>query len=89
MAKSQKQTDQIITDFEKNFGLRLQKLTDQPLSNILHKDNEDDPQADAEAFETLMKNQLHGLKRNFRNVVDGIRTNEVQSFIKANKDKAQ
>jgi hypothetical protein len=38
MNKSQNRTDQIIQDFERNFGLRLQKLTDNQLGIGLSTD---------------------------------------------------
>lgn len=38
MQKSQKRTDEVINDFERNFGLRLQKLTDNQLGIGLSTD---------------------------------------------------
>jgi hypothetical protein len=41
------------------------------------KDEEcDDPQVDAEAFEKEIQNWYGDIKKNFRNIVDGIRTKE-------------
>ena len=47
MQKNQAKTDQAINDFERNFGLRLQRLNDD-LEDI------DDPQIDAEQFEKFI-----------------------------------
>ena len=38
MHKSQKRTDEVINDFERNFGLRLQKLTDNQIGIGLSAD---------------------------------------------------
>lgn len=45
----------------------------------------DDPKVDAEIFERGIKKQFGQLKRNFRDVVDNIRTNEIETFHKAPK----
>lgn len=80
--KQQQQTDKKITDFEKNLGLRLQKLNE--------KDNEcEDPQQDAEHFEKEIQSQYGNIKKNFRDVVDGIRTKEYQQFVRINSAKAR
>lgn len=49
----------------------------------------DDPQIDAEIFERGMKKQFGDLKRNFRDVVDNIRTNEMDTFRNINIPKAK
>ncbi|CDW76546.1 protein phosphatase 1 regulatory subunit 7 isoform x1 [Stylonychia lemnae] len=82
MQKNQSKTDQAINDFEKNFGLRLQKLRDD-LVDI------DDPQVDAEQFEKFVSSQFGDLKKNFREVVDNIRTKDYRSFVKINETKAK
>lgn len=82
MQKNQAKTDQAINDFERNFGLRLQKLNDD-LNDI------DDPQIDAEQFEKFISSQFGELKKNFRGVVDNIRTKDYRSFVKINENKAK
>jgi hypothetical protein len=47
----------------------------------------DDPKIDAEIFEKGIKKQFGSLKRNFRDVVDNIRTNENEVFYKVNEPK--
>jgi hypothetical protein len=104
MQKSQKRTDEVINDFERNFGLRLQKLTDNQIGIGLSTDYKviakeiqeqgrpvdlDDPVVDAEIFEKGIKRQFGELKKNFRGVVDNIRTNELQTFHKVNEPKAK
>jgi hypothetical protein len=49
----------------------------------------DDPQVDAAIFERGMKKQFGDLKRNFRGVVDNIRSSDYNSFVKVNANKAQ
>lgn len=49
----------------------------------------DDPRVDAEVFEKGIKRQFGELKRNFRDVVDNIRTNDYNSFVKVNEAKAK
>lgn len=82
MQKNQARTDKAINDFEKNFGLRLQKLNED-LHDI------DDPQIDAEEFEKFISGQFTELKKNFRGVVDNIRTKDYSSFVQINQAKAQ
>lgn len=82
MQKNQARTDKAINDFEKNFGLRLQKLNEE-LHDI------DDPQIDAEEFEKFISGQFSELKKNFRGVVDNIRTADYTSFVQINQAKAQ
>jgi hypothetical protein len=104
MHKSQKRTDEVINDFERNFGLRLQKLTDNQIGLGLSADymqiakelqgtgkpvDLDDPVVDAEIFEKGIKRQFGELKKNFRGVVDNIRTNELETFHKVNEPKAK
>lgn len=79
--KSQSKTDQIINDFERNFGLRLQKLNDN-LEDI-------DEQQDAEKFEKFISSQFQELKKSFRGVVDNIRTKDYKTFVRINEGKAQ
>jgi hypothetical protein len=82
MHKQSAQTDQAINNFERNFGLRLQKLNED-LEDI------DDPQMDAEQFEKFISGQFADLKKNFRDIVDNIRTKDYRSFVKVNEGKAQ
>lgn len=104
MQKSQKRTDEVIQDFERNFGLRLQKLTDNQMGIGLSTDYKiiakelqeqgkqvdlDDPVVDAEIFEKGIKRQFGELKKNFRGVVNNIRTQEVSTFHKVNEPKAK
>ena len=49
----------------------------------------DDPKVDAEIFEKGIKKQFGELKRNFRDVVNTVRTNEVKTFRKVNEPKAK
>ena len=49
----------------------------------------DDPVTDAEIFEHGIKKQFTELKRNFRGVVDNIRTEDYNSFVKVNENKAK
>ncbi len=49
----------------------------------------DDPKVDAEIFEKGIKKQFGELKRNFRDVVANVRTNEHQVFNKVNEPKAK
>ena len=44
----------------------------------------DDPITDAEIFEHGIKKQFGDLKKNFRGVVDNIRTTDYTSFVKVN-----
>jgi hypothetical protein len=44
---------------------------------------------DAEIFEKGIKRQFGELKKNFRGVVNNIRTQEVQTFHKVNEPKAK
>jgi hypothetical protein len=44
---------------------------------------------DAEVFERGVKKQFGDLKRNFRDVVDNIRTNDYNTFVKVNEPKAK
>lgn len=81
MHKQTAQKDQAINDFERNFGLRLQKLRED-------LDDIDDPQIDAEQFEKFINGQFGELKKNFRKVVDNIRTKDYRSFVKVNEAKA-
>eukprot|EP00347_Sterkiella_histriomuscorum_P021343 403334317 len=83
MQKGQAKTDQAINDFEKNFGLRLQRLNDD------EQNDTDDPQIDAEHFEKFISSQFDGLKKNFRGIVDNIRTKDYRSFVKINEVKAK
>ena len=88
MHKSQNRTDKTIQDFEKNFGLRLMKLTVEPVPTTGGPDLED-PKVDAEVFEKGMKKQFGDLKRNFRDVVDNLRTDDYTTFVKVNEPKAK
>lgn len=74
----------------------MQKLTDGQLGIGLSSDYQqlderdvDDPRVDAEVFEKGIKRQFGELKRNFRDVVDNIRTNDYNSFVKVNEAKAK
>ena len=49
----------------------------------------DDPQVEAEIFERGIKKQFGDLKRNFKNVVDNIRTKDYKTFVKVNEPKAK
>ena len=49
----------------------------------------DDPVVDAEIFEKGIKRSFGELKKNFRGVVDNIRTKELESFHKINEPKAK
>lgn len=49
----------------------------------------DDPVIDAELFEKGIKKQFGELKRNFRDVVDNIRTQDYNSFVRINQKKAE
>lgn len=48
----------------------------------------DDPVVDAEIFERGMKKQFGDLKKNFREVVDNLRTNDYNTFVRINQSKA-
>jgi hypothetical protein len=82
----------------------LQKLTDNQIGLGLSADYKqiakelqgtgkpvdlDDPVVDAEIFEKGIKRQFGELKKNFRCVVDNIRTNELETFHKVNEPKAK
>lgn len=49
----------------------------------------DDPVVDAEIFERGIKRQFGDLKKNFRDVVDNLRTNDYKTFVKVNEPKAK
>ena len=51
-------------------------------------DDIDDPQIDAEQFEKFINGQFGELKKNFREIVDNIRTKDFRSFAKVNEAKA-
>ena len=84
--KSQLKTDQILTDFEKNLGLRLMKFKE---ANADKDNDDDDPEVDAQYFENEMKNEFGQLKKKFKGIVDGIRDNDFSLFVKANEGKAK
>ena len=80
----------------------MQKLTDASVGLPLSRDyiqsvikeigpnvDLDDPKVDADIFEKGIKKQFGDLKKNFRGVVDNIRTEDYNVFLKVNAPKAK
>ena len=82
--KDQDESDKMLRDFEKSFGLRFKPMNEyaDPHDEALH-----DPLQDLEIFKEVTEHTFKDLRNKHRKVVDELRTTEYGMFQKINDEK--
>lgn len=85
--KLHEKRDENLQNFEKSFGDRLKKMTDDSEVPISSANVDEVFKADAEQFSTQIRHQFMEYRSTFRNVINRVREKEFDTFAKINLEK--